>query len=313
MPRPTFCGLVAAAALALSCLGLAASDAAAQQAPAVSAINGKIEFDAGALVVPAPAFLSRAAGALTLPLGQAFGVQADIAAAATPGFSVGGALHLFARDPASYLIGGTLGVVRTPGATVLAAGPEAELYFDRWTLEAWAGLSYAHPATSPARLAPFVMADIATYPTDNLRLSLGLSALDGYGALHAGAEYLLDGLALPLTLSAEARLGQDGALLATLGLKALLGGTPKTLIRHHREDDPVNRGTALYKAVGGATIHAAGPDRSREPASLGDEHKDGTEGDGGATDTSEDDSGTADICGGAGFRLDPFTFECVPI
>ncbi|MEO9231117.1 MAG: hypothetical protein ABI216_19520, partial [Devosia sp.] len=57
---------------------------AAQQLPAVSALNGKLEFDAGALSLPAPAFMARAAGTITVPLGDRFGLQADLTAASAP-------------------------------------------------------------------------------------------------------------------------------------------------------------------------------------------------------------------------------------
>ena len=123
MPRPAFCGLFSAAALALFLVCSSWAETAAQEAPAVSAPNAKIAFEAGALDLPAPAFLSHAAGTLTLPLGDRFGLQADLSLAAAPGFSAGGALHLFTRDPQGYLLGGALGLVRTPGALVVAAGP----------------------------------------------------------------------------------------------------------------------------------------------------------------------------------------------
>jgi hypothetical protein len=231
---------------------------AAAQAPAVSGINGKIEFDAGLLTLPTPGFVTRAAGTLTLPVGSGFGLQADFSVATAPSFTAGGALHLFARDPQSYLIGGTLGFVRTPGALVLAAGPEAELYFERWTIEAWGGVSHSRPMAGPSRVLPFVMADVAAYITDNWRLSVGVSSLDGYNAVHAGSEYLLEDFALPVSLTADARLGQDGAILATVGLRAYLGGPPKSLVRRHREDDPADRSSSLYTAVGGSTVGGGG-------------------------------------------------------
>lgn len=243
------------AAMAAAAAITIVSISVAQDLPAVSAINGKFEFDAGALTLPTPGFAGRAAGAITMPVGSEFGVQADFSAASANGATFGAALHVFTRDPASYLIGGTLGIMRTPGATVLAAGPEAELYFDRWTIEAWGGLSYARPAVGPDRVRPFAMADVAYYPRDNLRLSLGLSTLDGYNAIHAGAEYMLDGFDMPLSLTADARLGQDGALLATIGLRGYFGAAPKSLIDRHRQDDPTDRGSALYASAGGETLN----------------------------------------------------------
>ncbi|RYE08370.1 MAG: hypothetical protein EOP22_13860 [Hyphomicrobiales bacterium] len=233
---------------------IAIGPGAAQQLPAVSGLNGKIEFNAGLLNVPAPTFVGRAAGAVTVPVGDSFGLQADFTAASAPGLTLGGALHIFTRDPSSHLIGGTFGVMRTPGAIIFAAGPEAEFYFDNVSIEAWGGLSYAKPTVGADRLLPFVMADVAYYPEPNWRLSLGLSSLDGYNAVHAGTEYLIDGFDLPVSLTADARLGQDGAILATIGLRAYIGGQNKSLLRRHREDDPADRGASLYNAAGGLTI-----------------------------------------------------------
>lgn len=91
-------------ALAVVFLCLSAGLAEAQQAPAVSAPNSKIEFDAGALNLPSPTFMARAAGTVTVPIGERFGLQADLSASTAPGFVTTGALHLFTRDPAAYLI-----------------------------------------------------------------------------------------------------------------------------------------------------------------------------------------------------------------
>ena len=260
------------------------------QGPAVSAVNGKIEFDAGALDVP-QSFVSRAAGTLTLPLGDQFGLQLDGSIAQMNGLTGATALHLFTRDPQSYLIGGTLGLITTPGASIVAAGPEAELYLGRWTLEAWAGAGYAHPASGPNRLSPFLMSDLAYYPTDNTRLSFGLSLLDGFAALHASGEYLLTSGPLPLALTGDARLGSDGSLLATVGLRAYLGGTDKPLIARHRQDDPWDRGESLVSAVGGASVVSTGS------------------GSGGSTGGSGDSSGSGpNYCSGAAI-----TPGCIPL
>lgn len=232
--------------------------AQAQLLPAVSATNGKVEFDAGVLSQSSPSFLGRVAGTITVPVGQQFGIQVDAAAAIAPGFTSSAALHAFTRDPASYLIGGTLGVVRTPGATIVAAGPEAEGYFDRWTLEAWGGVAVAHPTRGrPARVAPFAIAGLAYYPTDDARLSVGVSSLDGYNALQLGGEYLFENFDAPISLTAETRIGQDGAWRITGGLRLYFGPERKSLIRRHREDDPADRSTALAIAANGKPVRAA--------------------------------------------------------
>ena len=246
-----------AIALAVALLCVSVDAAVSQQLPAVSGLNGKIEFDAGALSLPAPGFMARAAGTLTVPVGERFGLQADVSLSSAPGFIVSGAVHAFMRDPASYLIGGTLGFVRSPGAMIVAAGPEAELYLDRWTLEAWGGLAVATPTApaGPARTRPFAMVGLGYYITDNWRFSLGASSLDGYTAVQVGSEYLFDNFDLPVALTSELRVGQDGAVRGMIGLRGYLGANPsKSLIARHREDDPSDRSTALYSAAGGTTL-----------------------------------------------------------
>jgi uncharacterized membrane protein YgcG len=243
--------------------------------------------------------MARAAGTLTLPLGDTFGLQADFAAATAPGFNTSAALHVFTRDPQSYLIGGTLGIVRTPGAEVVAAGPEAELYAGRWTIEAWGGLAVAHhfaPATD--HVGAFAMATLAYYLDDNLRLTAGVSSLDGFNAVHFGAEYLLDGFSLPVAVVGDARIGQDGSLQATLGLRGYIGAPGKSLIRRHREDDPDDQGTALIAAVGS-------PAHSHSQGSGGS----GSSGDSGAGDGGSNAGGSDSGSGGDQDTPPP---ECLP-
>jgi len=66
---------ISGAAFALAILlDLGFGSAVAQQLPAVSAINGKAEFDAGVLSLPSVAFVGWAAGTITLPVGDRFGI-----------------------------------------------------------------------------------------------------------------------------------------------------------------------------------------------------------------------------------------------
>lgn len=278
-----------ALALATVVYCLFAGVAMAQQGPAVSALNAKVEFAAGALSLPSPTFMLRAAGTVTVPIGERFGLQADLGTSTSPGF-VTGAVHLFTRDPAAYLIGGTFGFVRSPGATVLAAGPEAELYLDRWTLEAWGGVAAAYPAATPApsRVGAFVMTNAGYYVTDNWRLSLGASWLDSYGALQLGSEYLLADFALPASITTELRLGQDGAVKATLGLRTYLSPfSHKPLILRHRQDDPADRSTALAAAIGAKTL-SGGAAVTVHDASGNHGNNAGDPGGGDGRDISED-------------------------
>jgi hypothetical protein len=264
---------IARGALALATMLLCLNfPAQAQQLPAVSAPNGKLEFDAGALTLPSPGFVGRAAGTVTLPLGDRFGLQADFSLSTASGFTGSTALHVFTRDPASYLIGGTLGYVRTPGANVVAAGPEAELYLGQWTLEAWGGVALSTPTApaSPSHVGVFGMGGVGYYPNDDWKLSLDVSSLDGYNAVELGSEYLLHNVDLPMSVMGTAHLGQDGAMRFMLGLRGYIGPDPDTsLIRRHREDDPSDRAVGLMTAVGDSSSHGAparaGGSSSQEP------------------------------------------------
>ena len=94
--------------------------------PAVSGINGKLELDIGAFNPPSSAVF-RAAGSLSIPVGDALGVQLDVSAQNSgAGFLYGGAIHAFTRDPMAYLVGVTAAAVRSPEGTLAVAGPEAE-------------------------------------------------------------------------------------------------------------------------------------------------------------------------------------------
>lgn len=237
--------------------------------PAVSGINGKWEFYPG-LLSGAP--MLRGAGSLSLPLGDRFGVQADVMGTfSTGGTALGGALHAFTRDPSSYLVGITAGVVVAPGqSTLMALGAEGELYFDRVSLEGWAGvasLNYVDPMMVDLAGA-FAIGDIAYYATDNLRVSLGGSYLLGDLSLHAATEYQFDGLGMPMSLAGDARLHASGDYTLTLGLKGYLGGDPdKSLIERHRQDDPPNRALSLFGAA--SSLMFASPGGTCSPSFEG--------------------------------------------
>ena len=117
-----------------------------------------------------------------MPLSYDFGLQGDLMLATGGTVTASGALHLFTRDPESHLVGGTIGFAKMSGSSVLAAGPEVELYLDRWSLEGWGGL-----ALTGGGVGGFFIGDVAYYPDDNWRLSGGVSVLGGHGAVHFGS------------------------------------------------------------------------------------------------------------------------------
>lgn len=220
---------------------------------AVSAVNGKLELDLGSLNATG-AF--RAAGSLSIPVGDRFGIQGDlmVTTSGATGTVFAGAIHAFTRDPSSYLLGVTAAAVVAPGATLAGVGVEGELYLDRVSLEGWAGLAGVHYNSPPPGDATglFAFGDIAYYPTDDWRLVAGGSYVLGQSALHVGTEYLLrDQVSMPLSISADARISGSGNYVATIGLKGYFGGNDdnKSLIDRHRQDDPRNRAVDFYNGA----------------------------------------------------------------
>src|SRR6185437_9398752 len=228
------------------------------QLPAVSGINGKWELDPGILTGSAGV---RAAGSISAPIGDRFGLQLDGSAIWNGSLTFSGAAHAFTRDPSTYLLGVTAGFVKAPGATLGAIGPEGELYLGQFSLEGWAGLAgldYVDPALLD-KTGVFAIGDVAYYATPDWRLALGGSYVLGDTALHLSTEYQFHGLGMPLSLTGDARLHTNGGYSFTVGLKGYFGGTDdgKSLIDRQRQDDPPNRAIDLFTAAGNQLYQTA--------------------------------------------------------
>ena len=76
------------------------------------------------------------------------------------------------------------------------------------------------------------------YFREDLMLSAGLAISDDHERYGLGVEYQtpVDRLSVFASLAA----GEDDYDHAFIGLRFYFGGQHKTLIRHHREDDPAN-------------------------------------------------------------------------
>jgi hypothetical protein len=225
--------------------------------PAVSGPNGKFELYGGFTNPGNAAF--RAAASVSIPVGSTFGLQIDGAVQASgAGWLYGGVAHAFTRDPSSYLIGLTGGVVRGPTGTLGVIGVEGELYLDQVSIEAWAGVAGIDYDVLPDVAGIFVLADAAYYVTDDFRLQVGYSHILGNNGLHLGAEYQLRDWSLPISLTADARITQTGYSVMA-GIKGYFGGDPsKSLKDRHRQDDPPNRALSLF-GMAGSLLYATGP------------------------------------------------------
>ncbi len=206
--------------------------------PAVSELNGKIAIGGGLLEETGSGFVQ---GAITFPLTFSTGFQIDgLAGVGNDGGYVGGAAHLFWRDPSIGLLG-VYGSVTSVDLgnndyTHLTGALEAAAYFGPISLEAVAGIEGGDNLNQRF----FTIANLAYYPTDDLRLFAGVRYIqdDFIGAAGAEYQFNLAGMDQPLALFAEGRLGDDEAEIWG-GLRVYFG-RPNSLINRHRQDDPDN-------------------------------------------------------------------------
>lgn len=225
-------------------------------APAVSGINGKLEFGYLSVDTTTPAGNTDAdgefvRGALTVPVGQQFGFQLDAGLTELDGsrfIGIGG--HFFWRDPETALIGLyahhiDLGELNSQ---TMRVGAELEWYHKKTSLELFAGLDTLE---SPFGRNDFFAGEAvaAFYPNENLRLSAGVRRTFNKTRGLAGVEFLADtGSGIAPSLFAKAEFG-SGDMTISAGIKLYFGSKTKSLIRRHREDDPQIR---LDAAAGSA-------------------------------------------------------------
>jgi hypothetical protein len=219
--------------------------------PAVDGVNYKADLFAGSFNHGG---FWGARGAVTVPLGFRYGAQLDGTVAGHRGDfygRVGG--HLFWRDPTVGLLGlyGNYSRWnRIGGVHSTHLGVEGERYNGPWTISAVLGAESGNTTsvfTSPffngfeVKSRFFDMVDIHYYLNENSRVSIGHRYVGGRHALAVGGEW-----AKPIAPRAlgsvfvEARLGEDKFSGIWAGLRVYYGQHDKSLIRRHREDDPVN-------------------------------------------------------------------------
>ncbi len=244
------------------------------QKPAVSGINGKLEFGylynefevAPGVSIDGDAFVGQ--GAISFPVTTHFGLQIDAGGFAGDigGFDISGAGvggHFFWRDPDVALVGVYAHYVNTDIGGVLDMdnvryGVEGELYLNRVSLEGFVGADYLE-----ASIGPFSASDTffsgeaiaAFYPVDNLRVFAGVQQAFDETSFIAGGEYLFNtGWQAEPAVFARGAFSDDSTSVMA-GLKFYFGEQGKSLIRRHREDDPqIN----LFDNVGAAGTAACG-------------------------------------------------------
>ena len=84
---------------------------------------------------------------------------------------------------------------------------------------------------------------VSFYATDNLNLQIGYAKFLDVDTLLLGAEWQPDGS--DISLFAMGEIGEDDHSTFLGGMRYHFGGEQKSLIRRHREDDPITWATWL--------------------------------------------------------------------
>jgi len=227
--------------------------ASLRQPPAVSEINGRVDYSGGNMNSAEGHNFS---GSITLPVSHQFGFQADALYSRISDLNFyGGAGHLFWRNPDHGLLGLTGGYLYRDGfesVDTFQAGAEGELYWRQFTFGFFAGLGsidyqYSAPFidTNPTRFIGRVSADY--YPIDNLRVGAFFTSAfkDYFGKAEAEYQLPINGLAL----TGEVALGNHGYDHWLLGVRYYFGGK-KTLRDRQRQDDPRGLMPQILQSLG---------------------------------------------------------------
>lgn len=232
-------------ALAATAALLTSTSAFAQ---AVSQPNGKIEVEGGTYANPIAGQYAVGAS-FAAPLGDQFGVQVD-GALHNRGNALNraAAIHLFTRDPETYLAGAAAAYVETDAAKLLTVGPEVEFYHDAITIEAflgWGQIDYVSPFRTDAT-GLVALADFAVYATDNTRISFGGGTILGTETFNVTVEHSFADQSMPLSLTGKLGWDEGTGMRATVGFKSYFGEAGKSLVDRHRQDDPRNLGMDVF-------------------------------------------------------------------
>ena len=235
--------------------------------PAVSGLNGKISI--GYLAVnfeglnttglnnPFPDVTEEgifSEASVSVPIGERFGFQLDGAYGSIGGTTnidyhgVGG--HLFWRNPERALLGLYAHYTEYGNdISTYQVAVEGELYFERTSLEFLAGLDVVNTVFRDDEYFAGE-AIFAYYPTDNLRLSAGVRHALNTSSLVLGAEAMVSQGRYAPSFFVDASIDEDKTTSVSAGIRLYFGGSQKSLIRRHREDDPKVRLQATSDAFG---------------------------------------------------------------
>ena len=188
-------------------------------------------------------------GALTAPLGNAWGFQGEAAVSGNEGdttYGVGG--HIFTRDPSSYLLGIFAAYAAEDRLDLNATrfGAEAEIYLNQLTILAKAGYQFSNDT---ALEGGFGDIELRWYISDDFALAAGGAFVDDLETARVGAEWRPGFSALPgLAFRVDGAFADDDIDTYTGGLTYYFGADA-TLKDRHRKQDPDSALFSLFQAV----------------------------------------------------------------
>ncbi|CAK0748347.1 hypothetical protein CCP2SC5_1510003 [Azospirillaceae bacterium] len=217
--------IVIVAAVGWPCAGVSG------EAPAVSAINGKLSLEGGQSYSQV---IGLGIASLAVPLGHDFGAQFDIGAGKSDYHSMwGGDGQVFWRDPAVGLAGFGYVHTRRVGIDLNRFLGVGEAYLGRFTVYSKVGFQngdVGHGAIGQVKMS--------YYPTDDLKLTAGTEINPDRKLGLFEAEYMPGISSIPGgAMYARGAVSGQGAEYGVVGIRIYFGPS-KSLIRRHREDDP---------------------------------------------------------------------------
>lgn len=204
--------------------------AIAGDAPAVSALNGRLSAEGGR---SSDRSIGLGVGTVAIPLGQNFGAQLNAGAGKSGHHEMGGIDgQVFWRDPAIGMVGVGYVHSRQIGTNLNRFLGISEAYFGPFTIYGKAGFQngdVGHGAVGQLKLS--------YYPIEDLKFTVGTELNPDWKLGLFEAEYRPGIAALPgAALFARGAVSGQGAEYGVAGIRFYFGQN-KPLIRHHREDN----------------------------------------------------------------------------
>ncbi|MGX9354260.1 hypothetical protein ACS3SW_03590 [Roseobacteraceae bacterium S113] len=208
-----------------------------QSLPAVGNVNGKLSFGYDSAGGDDDADRIFVNGALSFPVSNRLGAQLDLGGTDA---SSGAGVHLFMRDPSSYLVGVYAHRVQSDTdlgtAQNLRYGLEAEGYFGNLTIAGFIGQDEVYNA-GPSKTFDVVELDFDYYLSDNTLMSLSTQGAFEKEAATIGISHLYDAGGTSFAVSTSVGT-YDGETTGSFGLTVFFGNDGKSLKEIHRQNDP---------------------------------------------------------------------------